>query len=196
MVPDASGTLRSWSSSWVRCPQSTDSARPERTLVTDVLAFLQNLQTVAFVMLGVAVAVGWARHRGRAQGYLGLAIILLSLVSVLGRLPQLLHVTVPGLSDLDLILFVGSAYALLRFRDSLIPLPRAWHVAAVSAIVVGLVLFFGAQLIGAPVQVQTVAALLIIAVWGVSVLEPIRSEEHTSELQSQVQLVCRPPLEQ
>ena len=141
--------------------------------MTDVLAFLQNLQTVAFVMLGVAVAVGWARHRGRAQGYLGLAIILLSLVSVLGRLPQLLHVTVPGLSDLDLILFVGSAYALLRFRDSLIPLPRAWHVAAVSAMVVGLVLFFGAQLIGAPVQVQTVAALLIVAVWGVSVLEPI-----------------------
>jgi len=141
--------------------------------VTNALMFLQNLETVAFVLLGVAVAVGWARHRGRAQGYLALAIILLSLVSVLGRLPELLHFMPPALSDLDLILFVGSAYALLRFRDSLIPLPGAWHAAAVVAMVLGLVLFVGSQLAGAPVQLQTVAALVIVAVWGLSVLEPI-----------------------
>ena len=141
--------------------------------MTDVLAFLQNLQTVAFVLLGLAVAIGWARHRGRAQGYLALAIILLSLVSVLSRLPELLHFTPPALSDFDLILFVGSAYALLRFRDSLIPLPGAWHAIAVGAMAVGLVLFLGSQLFGAPALLQTVAALVILIVWAAAVLEPI-----------------------
>ena len=55
--------------------------------MTEVLAFLQNLTTVAFVLLGVAVGIAWARHRDRSQGFLALAIVLLSLVSLLGRIP-------------------------------------------------------------------------------------------------------------
>src|SRR2546426_46301 len=92
--------------------------------VSQVLGVLQNVPTLAFVLLGVATGMSWARHRDRSQGFLALAIILLSLVSLLGRVPQVLHFTPPLLMELNLILFVGSSYALLRFRGSLIPLPR------------------------------------------------------------------------
>jgi len=141
--------------------------------VTDVLAFLQNLTSVAFLFLGGAIAISWARHRDSSRGFMALAIVLLSLVSVLGRVPQLLHFTPPLLTEIDLLLFAGSAYALLRFRGSLIPLPRVWHAAAVGSMVGGLALFFGARLFGASTRVQTLAALIIIVVWGATVLEPI-----------------------
>ncbi len=113
--------------------------------MTNVLAALQNVTTVAFVLLGVATAVTWARHRDRSLGWLALAIILLSSVSVLGRLPQLLHYTPPLLTEIDLIFFVGSSYALLRFRASLIPLGRVWHVAAVTAMVGALAVYILAR---------------------------------------------------
>jgi len=123
--------------------------------VTSVLAALQNLTTVAFVLLGVATALTWARHRDRSLGWLALAIILLSSVLVLGRIPQLLHFTIPFLAELDLIFFVGSSYALLRFRATLIPLSRFWHVTAVTAMVVALAVYFLARFLGSVVGLST-----------------------------------------
>jgi len=144
--------------------------------VTSVLAVLQNVTTVAFILLGVATAITWARHRDRALGFLALAIVLLSSVTVLGRLPALLHFTPPLLTEIDLIFFVGSSYALLRFRASLIPLPRVWHIAAVTAMVVALVVYFLARFLGnvagVSTQLQTGAALLILLVWAATVIEP------------------------
>ena len=132
---------------------------------------------VAFVLLGVAVAISWARHRDRSLGYLALAIVLLSTVSLLGWLPVLLHFTVPLLTEISLILFVVSGYSLLRFRGSLIPLPRLWHVAAVAAMPAGIAVFLLARLLGAvrgaSNELQTVAALVILFVWAAIVLEPI-----------------------
>jgi signal transduction histidine kinase/CheY-like chemotaxis protein len=139
--------------------------------VTEVLAFLQNLTTVAFVLLGAAVGIAWARHRDRSQGFLALAIVFLSLVSLLGRIPT--HIAPTLLTTINLVLFVGSAYALLRFRGSLIPLPRVWHAAAVAAMVGGLALVLASTLLNAPTQVRSVAAFVIVGAWGASVLEPI-----------------------
>src|SRR5437660_12329451 len=171
MAREASGIQRSSSFSWARCPPSTGWAPPEPTSLTDILSFLQNLTTAAFVLLGVAVGIAWARHRDRSQGFLALAIVLLSLVSLLGRIPT--HIAPTLLTTINLVLFVGSAYALLRFRGSLIPLPRVWHAAAVAAMVGGLALFLGSTLLNAPTQVRSVAAFVIIGAWGASVLEPI-----------------------
>ncbi len=175
-APAINGIQKLWTSSWARCPPSTGSAPPEHKSVTSVLAALQNLTTVAFVLLGVATAVTWARHRDRPLGWLALAIILLSSVTVLGRLPALLHFTPPLLTEIDLIFFVGSSYALLRFRASLIPLPRVWHIAAVTAMVVALAVFFLARFLGnvagASTQLQTAATLLILLVWAATVIEP------------------------
>lgn len=141
----------------------------------DALLYLQNAGAIAFVLLGVATAVGWARRKDRSLGFLALAIVLLSLVSLLGRIPA--AYSPPLLPQISLIALMGSGYALLRFRGSLIPLPRRWHVAAVAAIVVASVGFIAAQgLVAAsvaPVTLQTGAAIVLILVWSATIIEPI-----------------------
>src|SRR5207245_1880612 len=69
---------------------------------------------------------------GYPDGLAGRAIpiVLVSAVTLVGRIPSLLGFTPPLMSQLSLVAFVGSGYALLRYRGSLIPLPRAWHAAA------------------------------------------------------------------
>jgi signal transduction histidine kinase/CheY-like chemotaxis protein len=145
--------------------------------VKGVVTLLENLDAVAFVLLGVATGVGWARRRDPALLWLALAIVLLSLVSALGRIPVLLHVRPPLLPEISLLVFVGSGYALLRYRASLIPLPTRWHVVAVVAMTAATVSFFAAEALAAarvaPMSLQTVAVIALILIWSAAVVEPI-----------------------
>src|SRR3979411_3354092 len=111
----------------------------------DVVTVLENLDAPAFLLLGVGTAVGWARRRDPSLLWLAVAIVLLSLVSLLGRIPVLLHVTPPLLSQISLLVFVGSGYALLRYRASLIPLPFRWHVLAIVSMASASAVYFAAQ---------------------------------------------------
>src|SRR5260370_42000480 len=95
---------------------------------------MQHVDGLAFVVLGVAVGIGWARRRDRSLGFLALAIVLLSAVSLLVRLPQLLGFTPPLMSEISLIAFVGCGSALLRYPSSLISLPSCWHAVAALAV--------------------------------------------------------------
>src|SRR2546422_7016319 len=136
---------------------------------------MQNVDAVAFVVLGAAVAIGWARRRDRSLGFLALAIVLLALVSLLGRLPMLLGFTPPLLSEVNLVAFIGVAYALLRYRGSLIPIPNRWHVAIVVAMVAGVAFFLAARLFAPAGPVgrgyQTWAAVALLVVWTAVVIE-------------------------
>ena len=139
------------------------------------IGFMQNTDAVAFVFLGVAVGIGWARRRDRSTGYLALAIVLLSSLSLLGRIPALLHFTPPLLSEISLLAFIGCAYALLRYRASLIPLPNRWHAAAVLAVAAAGALFVVVSYLGGAVSngVKAGAAIAFILVWCAIVVEPI-----------------------
>jgi signal transduction histidine kinase/DNA-binding response OmpR family regulator len=141
----------------------------------DALIYLQNAGAIAFVLLGVATAVGWARRKDRSLGFLALAIVLLSLVSLLGRIPP--SYAPPLIPQISLIAFMGSGYALLRFRGSLIPLPRLWHAIAVIAIVVATGGFLAAQGLvavnAAPIRLQTAAVIVLLVVWTATIIEPI-----------------------
>jgi signal transduction histidine kinase/CheY-like chemotaxis protein len=143
--------------------------------VKNVIGFMQNADAAAFVLLGIAVGIGWARRRDRSTGYLALAIVLLSSVSLLGRIPALLHVTPPLLTEVSLAAFVGCAYALLRYRASLIPLPNRWHAAAVVAVAAAgglfVVLSYFAGAVSIPVRAA--AAIAFILIWCAIVVEPI-----------------------
>ena len=138
---------------------------------------LQNIGALAFILLGVATAVRWARQRTPSTGFLALAIILLSFVLVAGRLSALLHLSSMAVTSVTLVAFMGSAYALLRYRDSLIPLPRSWHVAAIVATVGVTGAFVASQALVAakliPLSAETVVAFALIGVWAALVLEPI-----------------------
>lgn len=140
-----------------------------------LVAFLQNVDALAFVLVGIAVGIGWARRRDRSLGYLALAIVLLSLVSLLGRIPALLNYTPPLVSEVSLIAFVGCGYALLLYRASLLPLSHRWHAAGVLSLAAAGGLYLVARyLSGAiPASVQTAAVLALVVVWSAIVVEPI-----------------------
>src|SRR5207248_2658429 len=87
---------------------------PMQTLVS----FLQNAVAVAFVALGVVTAITWLRRRDRSMGFLALAIILLAVVSGLGRLQAYIPIMLPFLGVIELLGFMGTAYALLLFAVS------------------------------------------------------------------------------
>lgn len=141
----------------------------------EALPYLQNADAIAFVLLGVATAVTWARRRDRGFGFLALAIVLLSLVSLLGRIPA--GYTPPLLPQITILILMGSGYALVRFRGSMIPLPHKWHAAAVAAILVASAGYLGVQdLVAthkAPLSLQTGAAIVLILVWSATIMEPI-----------------------
>ncbi len=143
--------------------------------MTGFLQFLQNADAIAFVLLGFATAVSWARRRDRSLGFLALAIVLLALVSLLGRIPK--SYAPPLLPQLSLLVFLGSGYALLRFRGSLIPLRPGWHIAAVVAILAAFFGYEAAQVLvsahAVPASVATVAVFALILVWAATVVEPI-----------------------
>ncbi len=119
--------------------------------------------------------MGWARRRDRSLGFLALAIVLLSLVVLLGRIPK--AYTPPLLPQISLLVFIGSGYALLRFRGSLIPLTRKWHAVAVIAVLVAFGGYLATQGLFAvnagPLNLMTGAAILLILVWLAMIVEPI-----------------------
>ena len=89
--------------------------------------YLQDAVGGAFVLLGVSTSIGWVRHRDRSLGFLALAIILLSAVSLVGQVRQLVGLDSTFLGIAGTLAFMGSGYALLRFRAVLVPMPRSWH---------------------------------------------------------------------
>jgi signal transduction histidine kinase/DNA-binding response OmpR family regulator len=145
--------------------------------MTSFIAFMQNVDALAFIVLGIAVGIGWARRRDRSLGNLALAIVLLSSVSLLGRIPALLHFTPPFLSEVSLVAFIGCGYALLRYRASLIPIPNRWHAAAVVAVAAAggsfIVLRYLSLATAVPTSAESVAAIALVLVWSAIVLEPI-----------------------
>ena len=127
---------------------------------------LQGADALAFVLLGLATAVSWLRHRERSVGWVALAIVLLSLAILLGSLPAL-----------AVAAFMGSAYALLRYRDALIPLNPRWHLAAAAfmAVALGALLATDFLLPTGTTRNSLVigAGLAFILVWAISIVEPI-----------------------
>jgi len=141
--------------------------------MTEFVVFLQEAVAVAFVVLGIATAYHWLRRRDGSIAFLALAIILLAAVVGLGRVQAHVPFTIPLLGDVELIAFAGSAYALLRYRDALIPLPRRWHVAAIASLAAASAFVIAAQAVSTPRTWTLAIVIAWIAVWCVCVLEPI-----------------------
>ena len=140
--------------------------------MTALLSFLQDAVAIGFVLLGLFTAVSWLRRRERALAFLALAIILLAIVSGLGRLQAHLPFNAAVFRVVDLLAFAGSAYALVLYRNSVIPLPRRWHVAAAVSLAAASVLILFAEFAIHNKTVLTVIALAWILVWCACVVEP------------------------
>ncbi len=138
-----------------------------------LVPWLQDAVAAAFVVLGLVTAVSWLRSRDRSMGFLALAIILLSAVSGLGRLQAHLPFTIPLLGTLNLLGFAGSGYALLLYRDSLIPLPRRWHAVAIASLAAASVFLIVAQALSVGRTASTIIAVVWVLIWCACVGEPI-----------------------
>src|SRR2546428_11551048 len=140
--------------------------------MSDLVRYLQDAVALAFVALGVLVAIGWLRRRNRSMGFLALAIILLAAVSGLGRLQAHLPFTIPLLGQINLLGFAGSGYALLLYRNSVIPLPRRWHAAAITSLAAASLLLLIAQTITSNKAALTTIAVIWVLIWGTAVGAP------------------------
>ena len=138
-----------------------------------LLAFLQDVAALAFVALGVVIAITWMRRRDPSLAFLALAIVLLALVEGLGRLQAHLPFTIPLLSDFNLLAFMGTAYAVVLYRNALIPLPRRWHAAAIASLAAASVSIFVIQAFPLSKAVQYAVLIAAILVWCVCVGEPL-----------------------
>jgi signal transduction histidine kinase/CheY-like chemotaxis protein len=141
--------------------------------MAQAVAWLQDAVALAFVALGVATAAAWLRRRDRFGGFLALAIILLALVSGAGRLQAHVPFTIPLLGGAELIAFAGCGYALLRYRDAIIPLPHRWHAVALALLSGASALLLAAQVATMPRAVVLGVAVAWLAIWIACVAEPI-----------------------
>ncbi|HET7466833.1 MAG TPA: HAMP domain-containing sensor histidine kinase [Candidatus Dormibacteraeota bacterium] len=145
--------------------------------MASVLQALDLVVQVAFVALAVFTLADWIRHRDRLRLWLVVALVSLSGLAVLA--PVAAYVGLPGQLQVDaaLVLFVLSGYALLMFRDSLLPLGVRLRAAITVWVVVVAAIGVTADLSSNPVANQSgyqAAALgLIVATWVVCVIEPI-----------------------
>ena len=143
--------------------------------MTDIQHWLQYASTAGFSLLAVITLVNWVRHRGASRGYLALAIGLLAVVTLLGQLTPLMPSGVKVVVGLlNSSGFMGAGYALLLFRDSLVPLKRRTKVAAGIAVALATVAVSSLVIFPSlPKTTQLVAVIGLFAVWIATVIEPI-----------------------
>lgn len=144
--------------------------------MTDALNILQYAVSAGFVGISVLILVDWLRYRERSRGYLALAIGLLGVTSLIGRITAIAgpRFTVV-LSALALIAFMASGYMLLIFRDTFVPLTPRLRFGALAAVALATAFDFIVMPPGTtkPSPIQSAAVLILILVWAGCVLEPI-----------------------
>jgi signal transduction histidine kinase len=145
--------------------------------VATPLLILQLAIEAAFVLLTLAALIDWLKRRDSRRGHLALAfgslttlIVIAPAIGAAGPLNQ-------PLTDVALLVFLLSGYALLMFRASFIPLRPAVlrgvriALAAVAGLAIVAQLSSDPQQRQSPLQAIAVAAVLIA--WSLCVLEPI-----------------------
>ncbi len=105
--------------------------------MSEALAGLQWAVAAALLALGALTCADWLRHRGRSRGYLALAVGLLGVLAILGRITGLSGVAAVLFAAVSIVLLMACAFAFVLFRHSLIPMART--ALRTRALVVALV---------------------------------------------------------
>lgn len=145
--------------------------------MTSVLRVLDVAVQVAFLALALFTLADWIRHRDRQRVWLVIALVSLSGLVFLTPLAAAFGLSGEPVIDAAILLFILSGYALLMFRDSLIPLGKRLRVAISAAIAVVAVLGVAADLSSNPdaprTPFQLVVLVLVVVAWVLCVAEPI-----------------------
>lgn len=142
-----------------------------------VLRALDIAVQVAFVALALFTLTDWIRHGDRRRAWLVLALVSLSALAVLAPAAAAIGLSGRLVTDASLVLFIVSGYALLMFRDSLIPLGTRLRsaIAATIALValIGVAADFSSNPNAQRNPFQLFALGLIVLTWVLCVGEPI-----------------------
>jgi signal transduction histidine kinase len=147
--------------------------------MTELLLVLQLAVALAFGALAVRSTASWILQTDRRHGYLALALGPLALVILISPLLDGGGggAEAQGLTDMTLILFLLSGYALLMFRDSFVPFSgRVRGLIAAGIVLVGA---FGiaVQLPAEPQRphtlLQSIGLVAVLVAWSLCILEPI-----------------------
>ena len=102
--------------------------------MTDLLLVLQLAIEVAFGLLAIRTALSWIRQPDRRHGYLALALASLAVLILIAPVLGGSGAGAQALTDLALVLFLVSGYALVMFRDTFVPIStnsRRWIAAGI-----------------------------------------------------------------
>jgi PAS domain S-box-containing protein len=138
---------------------------------------LQYAGGTAFLLLGMTSAVQWRRRESAAHLHLALALASIGAVSFAERWGAETGYQEQLAIDLEIVLFMVSGYALLRFRDTFLPIRSKTRRAAGWAVLGTIVFAIAVRLPSGPHAVYTPAQLgalvAMILVWSACILEPI-----------------------
>src|SRR5438094_9559787 len=141
-----------------------------------IQSILQNATPIALAVLGAAMVVEWLRYLDRGRGYLALAVVGLALVFGINQANTMTGYRYTFLLTLDVLSLLISGYAVMLFRDTLIPLSQRARRLLLAAMVMALVLGVVALPTNTPslalTPAQLAAVLLIVGVWAICVVEP------------------------
>ncbi|HEX6547958.1 MAG TPA: HAMP domain-containing sensor histidine kinase [Candidatus Dormibacteraeota bacterium] len=144
--------------------------------MSDVLHVLQAAVAASFVLLGVVALGEWLRERRSSSGWIALSIGMLGVVAGAGLVgTEIGAPNSPVISAIAVTAFVLSAYGLLRFRGTFIPLGPVVHRTALAALTAVLILELVLVWLpdALPHLVAAVAAALLVVAWSLSVADPV-----------------------
>ena len=144
--------------------------------MTELLLVLQLAIALAFGALAAWSAFSWIRETDRRHGYLALALGSLALLILIAPLLGGGGAEPQALTDVALVLFLFSGYALLMFRDSFLPFERRTRWAITAALALIATLGIAVQLPSDPQRshsaLQSVALAAVLVAWALCILEP------------------------
>jgi signal transduction histidine kinase len=142
----------------------------------ELLVALQLAVAVAFGLLALRSTVSWIRHRDRRHGYLTLALGSLAFTVIIAPVLGGSGPEAQVLTDITLCLFLLSGYALVRFRDSFVPLTtRKRRLVKAGILLVGalgILVELPAYTQHAHSPLQGIVLTAVLATWVLCILEP------------------------
>jgi PAS domain S-box-containing protein len=144
--------------------------------MVEVTTYFSAALAIGFLSLGVLAAVQWRRRHDPPSPYISAALTSLGLVTALGVIEDIVGEQPEGVEIASLVLFMASAYFLLLFRHSILPLSGPARVLSLAAILAAtaLVLLYPLPEGENPTYegFEILVLFSIIAVWGACVGEP------------------------
>jgi len=144
--------------------------------MTELLLVLQLAIALSFGALAVRSAVSWIRETDRRHGFLALAMGSLALLILIAPLLGGGGAEAQAMTDVVLVLFLFSGYALLMFRDSFLPFARhtRWALTAALALIApfGIAVQLPSDPQGSHSALQSVALAAVLIAWALCIIEP------------------------